>query len=305
MSDTALSPLLSAPPEIRARVAWREVILFCLLAYGLSWAWDGIWVIPRLGTLLSSATTPADPTLVFGSMLAHLPAMFGPMLAAAVMRLRVPRKGFRGSLGLRRPFWHYAIAAGGALVFPLAVAVVALATGAARPDVLPADQITAILVPMLVVTLLLEIVLGFGEEYGWRGYLLPELMPLGEVRATLLLGIVWALWHVPVVLAGVLLGGQPTALVLAVHVALVTLGAFPYTWLGRLTGHSPSVAAVFHGTLNWAQNRLFGLLVLGNLLVFVAFIGAGWLVLILAVYGFRRLRHDRMREGNPPATRDG
>jgi len=37
-----------------------------------------------------------------------------------------------------------------------------------------------------------------GEEYGWRGYLLPTLTPkLGKVQATLIVGIVWGLWHIP------------------------------------------------------------------------------------------------------------
>jgi len=37
-----------------------------------------------------------------------------------------------------------------------------------------------------------------GEEYGWRGYLLPTLTPkLGKVQATLIVGIVWGVWHIP------------------------------------------------------------------------------------------------------------
>jgi len=37
-----------------------------------------------------------------------------------------------------------------------------------------------------------------GEEYGWRGYLLPTLTPkLGKIQATLIVGIVWGLWHIP------------------------------------------------------------------------------------------------------------
>jgi membrane protease YdiL (CAAX protease family) len=45
-------------------------------------------------------------------------------------------------------------------------------------------------------------VFAFGEEYGWRGYLLPKLLPLGEFRASLLVGVIWAFWHTPALLAG-------------------------------------------------------------------------------------------------------
>jgi hypothetical protein len=43
---------------------------------------------------------------------------------------------------------------------------------------------------------------GFGEEFGWRGYLLPKLMPLGKPRAYILLGIIWGMWHAPLIVVG-------------------------------------------------------------------------------------------------------
>ena len=42
----------------------------------------------------------------------------------------------------------------------------------------------------------------FGEEFGWRGYLQPKLMPLGIRKAILLTGFIWGLWHAPVILMG-------------------------------------------------------------------------------------------------------
>lgn len=39
--------------------------------------------------------------------------------------------------------------------------------------------------------------LAFCEEWGWRGFLLPRLMPLGTWPALLLSGVIWALWHLP------------------------------------------------------------------------------------------------------------
>jgi membrane protease YdiL (CAAX protease family) len=42
----------------------------------------------------------------------------------------------------------------------------------------------------------------FGEEWGWRGYLLPQLLPLGQWRALLISGAIWGFWHAPLILLG-------------------------------------------------------------------------------------------------------
>ena len=42
----------------------------------------------------------------------------------------------------------------------------------------------------------------FGEEMGWRGFLYKELRPLGFVRSALLIGVIWGVWHAPLILMG-------------------------------------------------------------------------------------------------------
>ncbi|OGU14283.1 MAG: hypothetical protein A2X61_16230 [Ignavibacteria bacterium GWB2_35_12] len=41
-----------------------------------------------------------------------------------------------------------------------------------------------------------------GEEIGWRGFLMPRLMSLGKTKAYLILGVIWGLWHLPLVIVG-------------------------------------------------------------------------------------------------------
>ena len=53
------------------------------------------------------------------------------------------------------------------------------------------------------------LLLGFGEEYGWRGYLQSELVRMGRVRGILLLGVIWGLWHAPVIVMGHNYPGYP------------------------------------------------------------------------------------------------
>lgn len=43
----------------------------------------------------------------------------------------------------------------------------------------------------------------FGEEYGWRGFLQDELVKLGKRHGVLLVGLIWGLWHLPVILSGI------------------------------------------------------------------------------------------------------
>ena len=41
-----------------------------------------------------------------------------------------------------------------------------------------------------------------GEEIGWRGFLMPRLMSLGKTKAYLILGVIWGLWHLPLIIVG-------------------------------------------------------------------------------------------------------
>ncbi len=53
------------------------------------------------------------------------------------------------------------------------------------------------------------LIIAFGEEYGWRGYLQTELTRLGRIRGVFLLGVIWGIWHWPVIWMGYNYPGQP------------------------------------------------------------------------------------------------
>jgi membrane protease YdiL (CAAX protease family) len=55
----------------------------------------------------------------------------------------------------------------------------------------------------------LGLIITFGEEYGWRGYLQGELVHLGRIRGVGLLGIIWGVWHWPIIWMGYNYPGQP------------------------------------------------------------------------------------------------
>jgi membrane protease YdiL (CAAX protease family) len=55
----------------------------------------------------------------------------------------------------------------------------------------------------------LGLIISFGEEYGWRGFLQTELIKLGRIRGIFLLGVIWGIWHWPVIWMGYNYPGQP------------------------------------------------------------------------------------------------
>lgn len=88
----------------------------------------------------------------------------------------------------------------------------------------------------------------FGEEWGWRGFLLPKLLPLGQWPALLLTGALWGLWHLPVVLLGYDYPFHPKFGIILMTIYCVIFGVL-LGWLRLATG-SIWPAAVGHGALN-------------------------------------------------------
>ena len=217
------------------KVRWKEVALYCFLAYLFTW----IYWLSALWTKNPHHPFYAVPYVGEGL------GMFGPMLAALAMRAWISKEGFKGSLGPARAVRFYLIAFLAPLVFTLCLIAFNQATGIGR-----FEWVYSVPLPRMILIAIglvfLFIPLGIGEEYGWRGYLLPRLLPLGEIRATLLLGVIWALWHLPVLV----LRPGPLWLGIPLFVATVTLLAFPFTWLYRAAGASVLVVSLFHSSFD-------------------------------------------------------
>ena len=173
--------------------------------------------------------------------------MFVPAIASVVARLAL-REGFSDvsfRFGGRRG-WG---AVGVALVFPIAVGLIAYGTawttGLAGFDASPSGG----MIVSFAVGLIIGLVLAAGEEIGWRGYMLTRLIDSGIPRPVLAGGLIWALWHVPLVLGGVYAAGPSPALSAALIVVSIT--SFSYV-ISRLRLETGSVwpAIVLHGAWN-------------------------------------------------------
>jgi hypothetical protein len=282
---------------VRASVKWKEVILFALLAYGLAWAWSGFFLLPYSGDLLTQSTTPTGLVDQLGSM-AVLPTMLAPMIAALIMRLFVSKEGLKGSLGLlRSPIYYLA-----ALVIP-AVFVTAVVFLTTQAVVIPGggpvgefrwSEASGFVYLMLMVSALPITLFTFGEEYGWRGYLLPRLLPLGEVRASVLVGVIWGVWHLPLLLAGLNYPGVNPWLAIIIFTIVTVALSFAYTWFYVASSGSVLIVAIFHASFNNFSDKFWAPPFLSGVNPFAAsLVGAVVMVaLVVVVYGvFRRSVH--------------
>jgi len=94
----------------------------------------------------------------------------------------------------------------------------------------------------------INVLFALGEELGWRGFLLPRLMPLGQWKAILFSGVIWGIWHAPAIVQGLNYPGYPVAGVFMMIVFCLLLGTI-LAWL-YLNTQSPWAAALGHGAIN-------------------------------------------------------
>src|SRR5215213_3252647 len=126
---------------------------------------------------------------------------FTPTVAALIMLLVVTRDGYSKegwkSLGLHRlglSVWW--IAFGVTLLITVAASAIVWATPLAS-FVVPEGGILNPLIQFVILVGVYTLTFALTEEIGMRGYLQPRLMSLGRTRALLVVGLVWATWHMP------------------------------------------------------------------------------------------------------------
>ncbi|MBN9607404.1 MAG: CPBP family intramembrane metalloprotease [Actinomycetales bacterium] len=128
------------------------------------------------------------------------------------------------------------------------------------------------------------------EEFGWRGWLLPALRPLGAWPALLITGAIWGVWHAPLILLGYNYGLTDLRGVLAMTVFTVLFGVV-IGWM-RLRSASVWPAAFAHGALNTATGTLLlsfvasdevGSAIWGSILGFSGWIVLGVVIAVLAL----------------------
>ncbi|MCX6006363.1 MAG: CPBP family intramembrane metalloprotease [Chloroflexi bacterium] len=113
---------------------------------------------------------------------------------------------------------------------------------------MPAHPIWLGVIAALIAGTTINAVLGFGEELGWRGFLLKELSFMGFWKSSALIGLIWGIWHAPLVLQGLNYPEHPQiGMLIMVAWVIVVAPLFSYI---RIKSRSVIATSIFHGTLN-------------------------------------------------------
>lgn len=228
-STTAARPARTRTPR---PASWRNVSIYAV----------GVMVLSVLGALALAGAE--DRATSPGALLFVL----SPFLMAVALRT-VGRDGWADAgLGIGRERGWYVF---GALWLPSASAV-ALLVGALTGRVHAGDGGLSLFGTLVATGLVARTLFALFEEWGWRGYLEPRLQALGVrgLRRHLAVGALWAVWHVPYILA---MGSEYTDVPLALQVPLFTVAVLAMAVvLGVMRARTGSVwpAVVEHGVAN-------------------------------------------------------
>lgn len=245
-------------------VAW-----FYILAFSISW-------LGMISTVLASrGIAPFDsPYFLFLSIFYAI----GPALAALIVAqvthgktgIRDLNKGLiRWRVGL---VWYIVAVLGSAILLIVAQAVTKL-LGFSVPIVMPPVNLS----PYFIFGSIVNFLANTCEEIGWRGFALPHLQKrYNALIATLIVGTLWGLWHLPLVF----LVGNPMSEFPLVWFITIAANAFIYTWIYNGTKGSILLVALFHGSLN-----LWGLFINGVSPVAYALLNCVVAIILIAAFG--------------------
>ena len=251
------------------KVDWRGVGCYLGICFGVTW----------LVEITALVRGVRFARLTLGTTLLLALVMLVPAASAFAVRL-LRREGF-GDAGLRLGSgWAYLWIW---LGVPCLVAIIYLLTAALGLAKLDADAAEFLRqlpqlpagkrlppLPLLLAGLefaslgaglALTCVFTFGEEFGWTGYLLPRLLPLGRGRATLVYGVIWGLWHAPIIVGGFNYPGHPVAGIFVMCVFTCAIAMWQTALILRY--RSVVLTSFLHASINCQARAIWPLLFAG------------------------------------------
>lgn len=258
----------------------HPITWFYILAFAISWLG---WIPAALG---SHGVAPFDQP--YFQPLLILPAI-GPMLAAVMVTRAAYGKTRVGDLFKPLLWWRvlpgwYLAAIAAPIALLLAGQSITKWLGFSATQ--PASQ--GELLPLAISAFVMSLLANPWEEVGWRGFALPHLQKqYSALAATLIVGVLWGLWHAPLFFWK----GNPMAEYpfLPWFVGTVA-GTFIYTWLYNSAKGSLVPVMLFHITLN-----TFGVVIGSVSVLALAFLYVLAALVLTAAFGGKNLsRYERV-----------
>ena len=160
----------------------------------------------------------------------------------------------------------------------------------AKMENLPAPLLLLVIGQALIAGITINAVAAFGEETGWRGFMVREYKHLKFWNAALRIGIIWGIWHAPLILMG---HNYPEHNRLGVGMMTVWCILLSVLFLYvRLKTHSVIATSIMHGTLNASAQISILYIRGGNDLTsgftgFPGFIALSLVILIMVIYDLK------------------
>ena len=258
------------------------LVLYFVLAYAFSWVIE----IP-LAAVAQGFLNVRIPVAL------HYLTAFGPLLAAFIVTgIGGGSEGIRDLVG-RMLNWRVGLSWVLIAIFsPLVLFVLGTVAGYAAegscPDISLLGEVNFLPYLGIGAWVLWTLTSGFGEETGWRGYALPRLQKnRSALSATLILGVFWALWHLPAFfyLPNLMEMGLPAFPLFAIG---VVTGAVLLTWLYNSTGGSILMVSLWHGSFNFVTASGAGQ---GIVAAITSNLVIVWAVILIIVFKPTNLSH--------------
>jgi membrane protease YdiL (CAAX protease family) len=297
--STADPPVQSASPY-KDLLARHPLVFFFIIAYAGTWLLELPYILSEDGAGLLPFSSPllkwTSPVTIFT----------GPFLAAFIMT--GVTEGRAGIRRLLRRFVLWRVGLGWYLFVLVGIPAILVLSVIVLPGALGSFQGLATLAPL---TLLFLAVYGFflsgplGEEPGWRGFALPRLQSLhGPLVGSLILGVLWALWHLPLFFTP---WNTLTTFNVVVYVLATTCLTIIYTWVFNNTKGSLLLAILLHWSFDLSTlivAPLFPAPIVDEygLLVILPGFGAVALLVVALTRGRLGYQHYQQEEEPHPAT---
>lgn len=254
------------------KISKKRILIYLVFAFGISWA-TALVIFLTGGLKNSPIISFADTEISLALILLATMYMFGPAIANILTRL-LTKEG-KENLLIQPKFdngkWKMYLAGWFLpgiltiigivfyfLVFPgqydsgLSILRDQISQSGNMNNLNPWFIVIMQTMQAILLSPLLNAVSTLGEEFGWRGYLQPKLLPLGGRKAVLITGLVWGVWHWPIILMGHNYGiayfGAPFLGLLAMVWFTISL-SFIYGWI-TIKAASFWPAVIAHGAGN-------------------------------------------------------